>query len=59
MTADKTLPESVNLPKQVLLCFLMLNAVAVFGIWLALFVSKWFPGLPFMAVVREWLYRFF
>jgi hypothetical protein len=59
MASGETLNTDLKPPTRILLWLLTLNGAAVFFVWFALFVSKWFPGLPHMTVIREWLYRLF
>jgi hypothetical protein len=41
---------------QALLC---VNALVLYGIYLLLFITKWFPYTSSIVRLREWLYRFF
>jgi hypothetical protein len=59
MAAGENLNPELNPLTRILTRLLALNGAAVFCVWFVLFVSKWFPGLPYMTVMREWLYRFF
>jgi hypothetical protein len=45
--------------KKILFYLLTINALVVYGIGLALFVSKWFPFGHLLVRLRECLYSFF
>jgi hypothetical protein len=59
MSRGPVFPEYADGRHRFVFMLLTIHAGAVFFVWLALFVSKWFPRLPHLTVLREWLYRFF